>query len=532
MFFGAFGIALESEKNNNESSYSTGDSLLLLMGLHRECRVLVVGEILEKWGSVFRNTFTCPHMFTRQFDPHSFELILYHSSVAISSKDFSAEIKQSRSLLSDHGTFLLFAENFRSFSNLKLLWKRQFSSLTGKLFFSLSAYEKVLKNAGYRTVRHFLPMPGLNNLEELVAAGCKALELPHYVHPLIRLISNMGISRYFVDGYVLFGGAERFEASDFFRQINETLSNQTDIRQPECVLGRLDIRLRGALVLFVSEKNSMIHYIVRVVSDPSIDAIVSKNHLFLETLHADIGDATTLLHLLPKPLCRMEYSGTPVYLETMVDGVPAWKVNSHALKERIFRDSIYFLMQLSRFTEKPVLLQRERLLELFNDDRNRLKDVPSIDTGFRERIIQLLNTLVDCLTDREICLNASHGDYGYGNILVDPSSGELRGVIDWDTGRRHDLPGIDFINLLVQKERTERNCGVLDAFSIVVNRGLSEANLGILKELGVAGQLVAAIVYLAFVRYVSRSAQYPQVFIREQSDYIGILDLMQSRMPL
>jgi len=523
---------LESGKDNSQSSYSTGDSLLLLMGLHHDCSVLVVGEKLARWRHFFRNAMFCPHMFARQFEPRSFELILYHSSSVISSKFFSAEMKQSRSFLADHGTILLFAENFRSFSNLKLLLKRQFNSLTGKPYLGLSAYKQALASSGFNNVRHFLPMPGLNNVEELFAAGRRELELPHYVHPLIRLISKIGFSRYFVDGYVLFGGVERIESSDIFRQINVTLSQHTGLREPQCVLERLDIRLRGTLVLFIIENNSRVHFIARIVSDHSIDAIVSKNHLFLEALHADVGDSTAFVQLLPKPVSRMEYFGRSVYLETKVDGVPAWKVNSHKMRERIYCDSVGFLLQISSFTKKPVLLQRDILLSLLKDDRDRLMDVRSIDTGFRERIIQLINVLVDRLINREICLIASHGDYGYGNILVDPASGALKGVIDWDTGRRQDLPGIDFINLLVQKERTERNCGALDAFSAVVNEGLSEAELILLSELGITGQLIELIVYFAFIRYMSRSAQYPQVFQREQNDYIGILDLLQAKMPL
>jgi len=47
-----------------------------------------------------------------------------------------------------------------------------------------------------------------------------------------------------------------------------------------------------------------------------------------------------------------------------------------------------------------------------------------------------------------------HGDFGYGNILCDSNTASLTGIIDWDTARDIELPGVDFINLLIQKFRT------------------------------------------------------------------------------
>ena len=49
----------------------------------------------------------------------------------------------------------------------------------------------------------------------------------------------------------------------------------------------------------------------------------------------------------------------------------------------------------------------------------------------------------------------SHGDFGYGNILYDSRTASLSGVIDWDTSRDVELPGVDFINLLIQKFRAK-----------------------------------------------------------------------------
>ena len=61
--------------------------------------------------------------------------------------------------------------------------------------------------------------------------------------------------------------------------------------------------------------------------------------------------------------------------------------------------------------------------------------------------------LLEQLSDKEVFVAVSHGDFGYGNVLCENKTGNLSGVFDWDTSRDVELPGVDFFNLLIQKYR-------------------------------------------------------------------------------
>jgi len=507
-----------------------GNQLLCLMDLPPESRVLIVGESIASWSKYFQNAnfFEIIPALVNASDVY--DLILYHSAVAESRNKLNADLNHLRNILSPSGSVLFFAENLFSFNQLKNLMLGRFDVTWKKLWCFNSSYRKLLQRSGFKSIRSFIPLPVLEHPEELVAVGSKLLELPHYSHPVIKAFHRFGCYHTIAEGFVFLGGS--CGSSKLLSKICDVISKRLQFTDSILVLERLDIRLRGAFVLFLTERNSAKGYIVRLVADRKVDSIVSKNHDFLEYLQSGTGFSDDIKNTLPQTICRIEHFGSIVYVETMVAGMPAWKVNRGKLRDQIFRDAVDFLLQVYLASRQTAVLSAVKLEIILTDDFSSFVNCSVIDAGFRNKVLALLNLMKNRLNGLEIDLVASHGDYGYGNILVDPSSGALKGVIDWDTGRRQDLPGVDFINLLVQKERAERNCGVLDAFFAVVNEGLSEANLGILNEFGITGQLLGVIVNLAFTRYMSRSAQYPQVFLREQSDYMGILDLLQLKLPL
>ncbi len=140
------------------------------------------------------------------------------------------------------------------------------------------------------------------------------------------------------------------------------------------------------------------------------------------------------------------------------------------------------------------------------------------------------------MSGKECFLTVSHGDYGYGNILLNPRSGELTGVIDWDTGRKDDFPGIDYLNLAVQRIRTERDCTVTTAFEEVFNLVNRQGSLDegdfYASEFNVNGDLLKVVLYVSLIRYMSRAAQYPEVFISEQIEYKKSLQSLEKLAPL
>jgi len=521
---------------SNVSAPFAGDNLLLLMGLPADSAVLIIGDRLDSWGRLFRNCRVSAHIPDRSAGTEPCCLVLYHSTSADDSRAFATDMNLAREILAENGSILVFAENPTSFRNLRQLKLGKLGSLLGKLRFGHSCYEQQLHQSGFGDVRCFYSLPNLEQAEELVTVGSRLLELPHYWHSLLHAANKLGLFRKLAEGVVYHASSIRLESGELLDRINAEVKRQTSRPQVYYDLERIDIRARGALVLFLMNVGTGDRLVARIVSDTKIDQIVRKNHDFLESLHTASGLSSSFRKMLPLPLCRMEYSGSAVYVETMVEGLPAWKVNRQNLKKRILQDSVGFLIQLNHATSQVTRLGEHVLDELFKADLIRIMSSEVIESTFKEKLVLLINSLIHRLTGRNLNLTTSHGDYGYGNILVDPESGALKGVIDWDTARKSDYPGIDMFNLFVQKVRAEKNCRPLEAFSVVIAElaadGPETGHTFFQQELGLVGDLRLTALYLCFLRYTTRALQYPDLFVDEQDDFCSILDLLQDTLPL
>lgn len=530
-------LRLSKESPEHESNHVTGDNLLLLMDLPQISNVLIIGEKLASWRLVFRNADYSERLFTPVDASVAYGLILYHSDSADSRRMFNDDLRRARRLLASNGSMLLFAENFHAVKHLKLLLHGRLGFLGKGPRYSQSGYRKALEGAGFESTHCFLPLPGLIRPVELVLAGSKMLELPHCRHPLLHLEHRLMGYLALVDGFVFLCGPNSLGSSYPLQAVNEVIARHLKIPVANCVVERLDIRLRGAFVLFLTETHTGRCFIVRLVADCNLDEIVGKNHAFLGYLRTGAALAAALMEKLPRPITRMEHDGSIVYVETMVAGMLAWKANRGRLRPRIYNDAVDFLRQVHHASRQHSTLSAETLDTLLSDDFARLTNGTVLAPEFRERVAALLNALRDRLIDSEMDLVVSHGDFGYGNILVDPHHGDLQGVIDWDTGRAKDFPGVDLINLLVQKERVETGCAVLPAFAALVGGGGTERvpcdYRSALTMLGIPEELHSCIVHLGFIRYLARSAQYPKLFRQEhKEDFRQTLDLLLEYAPL
>jgi len=103
-------------------------------------------------------------------------------------------------------------------------------------------------------------------------------------------------------------------------------------------------------------------------------------------------------------------------------------------------------------------------------------------------------------------------------------------VIDWDTGRKKELAGVDIMNLLIQKTRTERNADFFQAVEYLykgTSFGLPSHVFDFMKTHFDTDKSNAGLLFsIAIIRYISRSAQYPAVFLSEQGEYIKALNLI------
>jgi hypothetical protein len=527
---------LPASKNMSKLIHnSRGNNLALLLDSFPVGRVLVLGKLLQGWEKIFIGSSYSPKFSFKIEDFGIYDIILYHCSCAKSNKELKIQLTILQRLVTASGWVIIFAPNIYSFLSFKNK-KNTHRPVKEGLDYSLIGYRRILKEVGIVEYKECLALPSLGSIEELVTVGSRFLELPHYWHPLIHLARLCKIFPLIADGFIFFAGRLPIERGLLLGKVGNLLQSCSRQLSNTYTIERLDLRIRGAMVLFLVEKESSQHLIVRVVSDHETDKVVRRNQEFLKLLQHNSDLPDELKTLLPYPYGECDLNGSIIYVESLMTGAPAWKVNRVRLRKHIQDEAEEFIFRLQISTSRKIRLDNDKLDNLFAIDKVCLADCTLINRQLYERILEAIQAIRQRLVGQTVFFVVSHGDYGYGNILVDPKTGQLKGVIDWDTGRKDDLPGIDYLNLLVQKYRSEWGYGVDEAFiqacSEVIHRGELDEKGFYRSQFDIFGELLSTILYCGFIRYMSRAAQYPDVFAMEQEGYLKILSFLEDYLPL
>lgn len=279
-----------------------------------------------------------------------------------------------------------------------------------------------------------------------------------------------------------------------------------------------DLRDRGAAVIAVDAGGSS--YVVRVVPDAGLQHVVRRNHTTITELRRLLADEN-VEHLVPRPVAIETWRSTLIMAETRLPGVLAWKVARDELAQRIHANALRFLDSLQRATLRSEPFTPDELGHLLQAERDRIDAAAFAPRGVRARLQNELSQSGSVLRTVSLKPHFSHGDFGYGNLLVAPQTGDLLGVIDWDTARHHDLPGIDRVNLELQLARAAHG-SFASAVRVVWEQRLAHDAL---LEHGTA-ESARALFGLAVCRYVSRSLAYPEIFRQESEDFDAALARM------
>lgn len=222
--------------------------------------------------------------------------------------------------------------------------------------------------------------------------------------------------------------------------------------------------------------------IVKVALSPEGDAALARNRDRLVELLADARLGVSL-DLIPRPLATGELDGRRVEVEQARPGislahllgrsddpaplaaaVAAISAIHHATATRapITHDD------LAAWIDRPCALLRERL-----DGARWLADLaPEVD--------RLAGELRGALASRTVTTTLIHGDYTPHNVLINPATGIVTGIVDWDQAAV-GLPEIDLVHLAVaaRAQRTRREFGEVIARLIAGDQPL-------IRELGAA----------------------------------------------
>lgn len=523
---------MSTNDNLNFDSFSQiSPKLGFLFRAVQDAAVLLIGHHALKWGEDFKNYFSfCDEteVFTSdkakklKKNNRMYDFIIFDASIS-QQTDIEETLSDLREHLSSNGHLMLIAGNKYSLNKIKTFLN---DGVAGSLGLSLNRYKKALRKSGFTSIRAFLPMPSINDMEEIVSEHIKTVELPVYYHPIYKIAARCKFYKHIHDGFIFISSPASEDGISYFLERFQSKLKSVTRRTYKFSLDRFYMRGRGALVLFLSDSLNKKKYIVRIAVTQEIDLKIRENESWIQQLLHDEKVLKEVKNKLPHPVANFQYTNNKVYVEEMIEGVIAWKLSRKpVLKKKIDEEAASFLWHLDKSTRKYLDVDERIFRSLFEEDIKRLTPLTSGSEDIRHAIQEMLAFLRDGMLGQKYPFVLSHGDYGYGNIIAHPQTGKISGIIDWDGARNLDLPGLDLLHLLIQSLRQDYSLS--EAFKSVITDILEKQELihDNLKQFypDMNEKYMRILIVTLGIRFIASEVQYPASIVRHGVEFSSIL---------
>jgi hypothetical protein len=450
-----------------------GPKLGLLLGAASDADVLLAGDALAGWEAGCRGRFgTCTFAAgARELDDvlagsRTFGLVVWALREPWPLRGLDRRLRALRARLAPGGALVLFAENRWS------LRSAASSGLAAAFVHGATAmaYRRTLRRAGFPSVELFLPAPGGPDAEEYVHARHGRLYLPSYASRLERLLHRLRLFPLVNPGFLFIASPAASPTAGICRTLSAAVTAGSPGTEP-LHLERFDLRHRGALVLLLRTADGRARFVARIAASPDVDTVISSNALWTERLRA-LPAAANIRDRIPAPAAVLPLAAGRAYMEELVPGVVAWKISRIAALEPVmFAGMVAFARDLVTATSRTVTLDPPLLHQLLDTGAT------PVDAVVAPALARVHRLLWRSAAGQRRLLAASHGDYGYGNAIADPRSGQIRGIIDWDQARE-DIVGVDLLHFLVQRVRVMHAAPLPAAFRQVAEPFLAAGYAG------------------------------------------------------
>lgn len=362
-------------------------------------------------------------------------------------------------------------------------------------------------------LQKFLVIPGHSNRPDYVSASLASTKTTEYGPFIDRMLARLRLTRFTHCDYQFIAAAGE---SDARLPLLTALEAELPKEGSEPIaLRALAMRARGAVIAHCAAGRN--NFIVRLALEQSIKDRVRRNAECTDRLHALTGLAPRFKALIPQTLSRFTYGEAEAFVEQRMPGVEVWRFpvnSSRAL--RAIKEAGEFIDALSLSASEAMRIDAVVFRELFPValvNLPRLLQEKGIEEG---RLYEAIQHLERLLLGRQLQIGIGHGDFHLGNILADPRTGAITGVVDWDTYVEREIAGVDraHFNLLLKSQisgRTILQCALDD-------EGQKDTSECVLTK-------------VALLRIVERTALFPGEFDRRIPELMTLLRAVAQDSP-
>jgi hypothetical protein len=342
--------------------------------------------------------------------------------------------------------------------------------------YSLWGYRRILNSAGFTSGKAYLPLPDWRSYHALID--------PEDRQAVEAYFAERGSGRWEAMELKFRSGLAALLASSFFCVASRSQAGASVLDQigAQVVRGLARGGDRAACVKFRVTRREVVTCELKIgeglanviLKVPLSTAANLRTNLEHETLLSlrDILHASGKWPEIPKALLRSEFRNISYYVQDAMPGFSGLRFShSRNHQGQWMQQALDFIFRLHLATQTHVKLDEatwdEAVMPLLAPALRMAEQSAGVNSTYLRDF--LMQELAGCSWPFVF----NHGDYWLGNLLFDPKTGRLQGVIDWDRALPSSLPLIDLFNVLLSARAETASTSVIH----LIIRGMRAAAL-------------------------------------------------------
>lgn len=410
-------------------------------------------------------------------------------------------IREASRVLSSSGQLYVSAKNRWGYDHL-------FKRPNDRGYVLPKTIEKIMKQAGFRSQKTYFLYPGIDHISEIMGFSDAPVQdavtrQESFKLGLLRNRFFRWLSPAF--GIVAYKGTP---GPSFIERIVEEVNRHPDVPDEvkHCSKIKRYLILECKVVLLIGRPQSSpsevaVHLPLSPLAKIAVAQLRNQAAILSDLKHS----GARIQDYVPTFYFEGELAGRPYFVMEAMRGISV-DLPIHPLR-RVIEEAADLLIQFHQDTLTLSFIDAEIFQRFFLDPLNTLSEAlghPS--AGVREIEHYLRETLIG----QTIPLVWEHGDFYHENLLMDPTTFRITGVIDWEMSRRQGLPLLDLLCLFTRSEILFEQKDLSSVFrDKILSRQFSDAEEGMLdrylETIPVSRQLILPLAVMFWIHCVRSS---------------------------
>jgi hypothetical protein len=154
----------------------------------------------------------------------------------------------------------------------------------------------------------------------------------------------------------------------------------------------------------------------------------------------------------PRSLAEGNFEAQPYYLESFLSGRAIEQLPAEQAGAAVIENVFAFWFAVQKRMARTVKVTAPVFHSVFGELLARVQTWLKLEAPERDRLQRVYGYWHRTFAGRELSLGIVHGDFSIKNILVDPATQQVSGVIDWDLADFFAPPLLDVLHFFVRTD--------------------------------------------------------------------------------